>query len=100
MSQLFDWRRKTLKKSQEALALELGYGENWTTYAAQERGENPLPPEIKEVLRKKPYKYAGLFPDEEATPLTRDDLKALESKMDDLLKKNEAILAVLKAMEK
>lgn len=62
MSHLSDWRRKTLKKSQQVLSAELGY-EKWQTYAAQERGDNPLPVDIKDRLRKK-YKYDGDWPDE------------------------------------
>jgi hypothetical protein len=69
MSQLSDFRRKVLKKSQEALSAELGY-DKWATYAAQERGENPLPEEVKDRLRGKKYGFQGAWPDEEAREST------------------------------
>jgi hypothetical protein len=65
MSQLSEYRRKVLKKSQEALSAELGY-EKWQTYAAQENGRNPLPEEVKKKLRGKKYDYTGPWPDQEA----------------------------------
>jgi DNA-binding XRE family transcriptional regulator len=64
MSQLSEYRRKVLKKSQEALSKELGY-DKWQTYAAQERGDNPLPEAMKTKLRGKKYDYQGAWPDEE-----------------------------------
>lgn len=64
MSELSEFRRQVLKKSQQALSAELGY-EKWTTYAAQEQGKNPLPAEIKALLRGRKYKFEGRFPDEE-----------------------------------
>lgn len=96
MSQLFEWRRKVLKKSQKEVAEALGYGEQWPTYAAQERGDNPLPEEVKKALRLKPYKYAGPFPDEEDVPLTKADLTELRDHLD---RKLEVVLAVLRALE-
>lgn len=96
MSQLYEWRRKVLKKSQEALAEELGYGDKWATYAAQERGDNPLPEDVKERLRAKPYKFAGLWPDDEIAPLTKADLDDLRTHLD---RKIEAVLAALQAQK-
>jgi hypothetical protein len=96
MSQLYDWRRKVLKKSQKELAEALGYGEQWPTYAAQERGENPLPEEIKQALKAKPYKYSGPFPDEEDEPLTKADLAEFR---DLINRKLETILETLRALE-
>lgn len=66
MSQLSEFRRKVLKKSQQVLSDELGY-ENWKTYAAQEQGRNPFPLEVKERLEKK-YKFKGPWPAEEKAP--------------------------------
>lgn len=63
MSELSEFRRQVLKKSQKALSEELGY-EKWQTYAAQEAGKNPLPLEVKERLEKK-FKFKGAWPDQE-----------------------------------
>jgi hypothetical protein len=86
MSQLSDFRRKVLKKSQEALSAELGY-EKWQTYAAQERGDNPLPEAIKTKLRGKKYDYQGAWPDEEAKEapagVSEREIGKLEGRIDE-----------------
>jgi len=83
VSQLSEYRRKVLKKSQEELSAELGY-EKWQTYAAQEQGKNPLPLDIKGRLTKK-YKFNGAWPDEErGGQVTRKEFTELQNAFDAL----------------
>lgn len=63
LSRLAQFRKEVLKKSQEEAADLLGY-EKTGTYAAQERGENPIPLDIKKRIKKE-WKFDGPWPDEE-----------------------------------
>lgn len=65
LSRLAQFRKEVLKKSQEEAADLLGY-EKTGTYAAQERGENPIPLDIKKRIKKE-WKYDGPWPDEEGS---------------------------------
>ena len=46
------------------MAKRLGYGDKWPTYAAQERGENPLPEPMAVKIRS--LGFQGSLPQEEA----------------------------------
>lgn len=106
MSELGQWRRRK-GISQEAIGKKLGYGDKWPTYAAQERGDNPLPESVAAKLRT--MGYDGPMPQEETgtTPngayITRDEfldqmgnlkgrMESFERRMDGL---KDAIAAIL-----
>jgi hypothetical protein len=77
-------------KSQEEFADKLGYGDKFSTYGAHERGDNPIPPEIKEKLRSKKWGYTGPWPDEESDEgdsALRDSLTKLSGEVE-VLRKN------------
>ncbi len=80
-------------KDQAALAEKMGVARN--TVSQWMTGKSRIKPPVREKL--KDLGYDGPWP-EVGGDLTREDLKAVEDKLDDLLKKNEAILEVLRAM--
>jgi transcriptional regulator with XRE-family HTH domain len=86
LSELSQWRKKK-GLSQQEMAKKLGYGTKWSTYAAQERGDNSFSAAIEAKLRA--MEFHGRMPQEETKSpaqgdsVTRAEFEVLRADLED-----------------